>query len=163
MGEVVVTIKPSGEPWVVFHGESGAEVVAMMDQAVDAGVYEAAGRGTEAIRTKALLGSALGAVPMGTEPNQGYQAPAQPQPAYNAPQGGYQQQPQGGYGNQGYGQPQGGPQVPQLPPGEPEYKPCPHGQKQWKAGISKAGRPYGGWMCPAPQNQGQCPPEYPRR
>lgn len=167
MGEIVVTIKPSGEPWVVFHAEGAAEAVAMMDQAVDAGVYEAAGRGTEAIRTRALLGKELGAVPISNE-SAPYQAP--PQQGYGQPQGGYQQQPQGGgYGNQGYGnqggygQPQGGPQVPQLPPGEPEFKPCPHGQKQWKAGISKAGRPYGGWMCPAPQNQGQCPPEYPRR
>jgi len=158
MGEVVVTVKPTGEPWVVFHAAEPKELVAMMDAAVDAGVYEAAGRGTEAIRTRALLGQHLGAVPVGSEPTPGYQA-APPQQSYGAPQGAYGQQ---------YGQPQGGyngqaQNVPQLPPGEPEVRPCPHGGKFWKAGVSRQGKPYGGWMCSSPDRQNQCPPEYPRR
>jgi len=154
MGEVVATIKPQGEPWIVFHGENAAETTALIDGAADAGLYEAVGRATEAIRTRSLLGQHLGATPVSSEPNQGYQA----QPAQQYPQQGYQPhhapQQQGGYQD---------PRIPQLPPGEPEVKPCPHGGKQWRAGISKQQKPYGGWYCPAPQNQGQCPPEWPKR
>lgn len=168
--EIVMTVKPNGDPWLVVHGHNGAAAaVATLDACTEAGVYEALGRAVEAMRTRTLLGQALGAVPVGTAPNRGqaqpYQAP--PQQAYTPPQNQGFQQPQGGYQQPPGGYPQGyqqqQPQIPQLPPGEPEVKDCPHGGKRWKAGISKAGRPYGAWMCPAPQNQGQCPPEYPRR
>lgn len=150
--EVTVTIKPSGEPWIVFHAEDSAAAVAAIDQSVEDGLYEAVGRATEALRVRGLLGQQLGAVPIGTYPNgaptpAAYTQPAnttqyvQPAPQYVAP----------------------AVVIPQLPPGEPEVKPCPHGGKQWKAGVNRSGKPYGGWMCPAAQGQGQCPPEFPRR
>ena len=152
MTEVTVTIKPSGEPWVVFHAETPADAVFAIDDSVEAGLYEAVGRATEALRTRTLLGQQLGATPIATYPNaplpQQYAQPAapvqyvQPAPQYAAP---------------------ASVAIPQLPPGEPEFKPCPHGQKQWKAGISKQNKPYGGWMCPATDRSQQCPPEYPRR
>lgn len=149
MPEVTVTIKPSGEPWVVFHAEDAAGAVSAIDKSVDDGLYEAIGRATEALRTRSLLGQALGATPIATFPNVPAPQYAQPAPQYAPPAPQYAAAPAVA--------------IPQLPPGEPEFKPCPHGQKQWKAGVSKAGRAYGGWMCPSADRAQQCAPEYPRR
>jgi hypothetical protein len=34
---------------------------------------------------------------------------------------------------------------------------CKHGAMQWKEGIGKTGKPYSGWVCTTPKDEGQCP------
>jgi hypothetical protein len=37
---------------------------------------------------------------------------------------------------------------------------CVHGAMTWKEGIGKTGKPYSGWVCDTPKDQGQCPAQW---
>lgn len=55
--------------------------------------------------------------------------------------------------------PQGPPQYSQPAQGAPS---CRHGQRQYKEGVSKAGKNYKMWACPSGNRQDQCDPEWVR-
>jgi hypothetical protein len=44
---------------------------------------------------------------------------------------------------------------------QPEKR-CKHGVMKYKEGVSAAGKPYKGYMCPSFNRQDQCPPEWVR-
>lgn len=54
--------------------------------------------------------------------------------------------------------PSNGPSSP--PPAAGAAPSCAHGPRQFKSGISKAGKPYKLWACPSSNRNDQCPPEW---
>lgn len=84
--------------------------------------------------------------------------PSQPQGTWGT---GQQQQP-AQQNNGGWGAPQQG-APPQFAQPAPDAAPaCRHGQRLWKEGTSKAGKPYRMWACPSSNRQDQCEPNWVR-
>lgn len=48
------------------------------------------------------------------------------------------------------------------PAGPADAPTCAHGQRNYREGVSKAGKPYKAWFCPSPDRATQCPAEWVR-
>ena len=134
--KIVVTLKAHKDfdaPWVVFHGDTVAEVQQAMQQAEALGLYVGVGNAATAFKNMGAVGAQLGGQPV--------QAPAQqyaPPPQAVEPPNTYSPPPQ------------------EAPANGPA---CQHGARVHKSGV-KNGRPWAGWMCPSSDRSNQCAPQW---
>lgn len=132
---IVVTLKGGKEfdaPWIVVRGDNPDGVVALLDAISQRGLIAKTVElaGEFAGVRNAAVG--LNATPTQVQVPQGapVAGPTTPAPQVSAPQG-------------------------QAAPGPV----CQHGPRQYKEGVSKAGKPYKLWACTGPRGQ-ECPPEW---
>ena len=128
-----------GSPMLTVRASSGNELNALTGDVARYGAT--VGQSLTEFRAGFLAGAGIQAEAPQAPPQAPNQAPPAPQGGYqqNAPQGANQAPPQ-----------TGGNAVPQ----------CPHGYREYKSGVSKAGKPYKMWVCPETNRDLQCKPEW---